>query len=73
MKFVVIFFFFVKDGSLEPEWFIFQKTKYVWDKEKKQFRGVEFPVNKTYGEYFQWKGYQDEELSKAERKYGKNT
>uniref|UniRef100_A0A0N7Z9H8 Endoplasmic reticulum transmembrane helix translocase n=2 Tax=Rhodnius TaxID=13248 RepID=A0A0N7Z9H8_9HEMI len=55
------------------EWFLFQKTKYVWSEEKKQFRGLEFPVNLQYGEYMQWKGYQDEtELNKAETKYGKN-
>ncbi|KAK9509934.1 hypothetical protein O3M35_004821 [Rhynocoris fuscipes] len=55
------------------EWFLFQKTKYVWSEEKKQFRGLEFPVNLQFKEYMQWKGYQDEtELNKAETKYGKN-
>ncbi|CAA9996161.1 unnamed protein product [Nesidiocoris tenuis] len=56
------------------EWFLFQKTKYVWSDEKKTFRGLEFPTNLRYSDYSNWKGYQDEtELSKAETKYGKNT
>ncbi|KAL1123867.1 hypothetical protein AAG570_001637 [Ranatra chinensis] len=62
-----------KDSSLGSEWFMFQKTKYVWDKDKKRFHGIEFPVNQLYGEYMQWKGYHDEDLSKAEEIFGKNT
>ncbi|XP_014248096.1 manganese-transporting ATPase 13A1 [Cimex lectularius] len=55
------------------EWFIFQKTKYIWSADKKEFHGLEFPINLQYGDYMQWKGYQDEiELLKAETKYGKN-
>ncbi|KAF6215420.1 hypothetical protein GE061_010172 [Apolygus lucorum] len=56
------------------EWFLFQKTKYVWSDEKKRFRGIEFPTNLRYSDYLNWKGYQDEtELSRAETKYGRNT
>uniref|UniRef100_A0A1B6DGW9 Endoplasmic reticulum transmembrane helix translocase n=2 Tax=Clastoptera arizonana TaxID=38151 RepID=A0A1B6DGW9_9HEMI len=54
-------------------WFIFQKTKYVWDENKKQFRGLEFPVNLSFKEYMDWKGYQeDADLTNAELKYDKN-
>ncbi|CAH1786419.1 unnamed protein product [Owenia fusiformis] len=55
-------------------WFIFQKTKYVYDsEEKKQFRPIQFPVNNSMREYMDWKGYQEEvELKIAEQKYGKN-
>ncbi|XP_015591738.1 manganese-transporting ATPase 13A1 [Cephus cinctus] len=57
----------------EP-WFIFQKTKYVWDSEKKQFQGLQFPVHLTHHHYCEWKGYLSEnEVSAAEEKYGKNT
>nr|CAD7432838.1 unnamed protein product [Timema monikensis] len=54
-------------------WFVFQKTKYVWDDNKKQFRGLEFPVNLPFGEYMEWKGYQeDQEVTNADMKYGRN-
>lgn len=54
-------------------WFIFQKTKYVWDDDKKRFRGVEFPIDHSYGMYMEWKGYQDDnEIQAAELEYGKN-
>ena len=54
-------------------WFMFQKTKYIWDEDKKIFRGLEFPVHKTYSEYMSWKGYQeDHDITKAEQFYGQN-
>lgn len=54
-------------------WFVFQKTKYTWDENKKQFKGLEFPVHKTYREYIESKGHEDEnEISLAEKTYGKN-
>ncbi|KAL0274452.1 UNVERIFIED_CONTAM: hypothetical protein PYX00_006871 [Menopon gallinae] len=54
-------------------WFIFQKTKYIWDDNKKTFRGIEFPVNYSFKKYMEWKGYQDDnELQAAEMEYGKN-
>lgn len=56
----------------EP-WFIFQKTKYVWDSDKKQFSSVQFPVDHTVGYYNNWKGYADDaEIKEAEEIYGKN-
>ncbi|EAT46757.1 AAEL002061-PA [Aedes aegypti] len=59
------------DGSIY--WFLFQKTKYVWDANKKQFRSVEFPIHKTYEEYFESKGHQeDSDVQLAERTYGNN-
>lgn len=52
---------------------MFQKTKYVWNGDKKTFRGLEFPVYKTYGEYMSHKGYlEDEDVQQAEQLYGKN-
>uniref|UniRef100_A0A1L8DE88 Endoplasmic reticulum transmembrane helix translocase n=2 Tax=Nyssomyia neivai TaxID=330878 RepID=A0A1L8DE88_9DIPT len=54
-------------------WFMFQKIKYVWDAEKAQFRGIDFPIHKTYREYIEAKGHEDEaEVSLAEKTYGKN-
>ncbi|PSN36028.1 Manganese-transporting ATPase 13A1 [Blattella germanica] len=54
-------------------WFIFQKTKYVWDENKKQFCGLQFPVDLPFGEYMEWKGYQeDNEVTNADIKYGRN-
>lgn len=54
-------------------WFMFQKTKYVWDSDKKRFRSVEFPVDCSFGKYMEWKGFQDEnEVEAAEMEYGKN-
>uniref|UniRef100_A0A1B6ILU3 Endoplasmic reticulum transmembrane helix translocase n=4 Tax=Homalodisca liturata TaxID=320908 RepID=A0A1B6ILU3_9HEMI len=54
-------------------WFIFQKTKYVWDENKKQFRGLQFPIDLSFREYTDWKGYQEDvDITNAEMKYGKN-
>ncbi|EFN88845.1 manganese-transporting ATPase 13A1 [Harpegnathos saltator] len=56
----------------EP-WFIFQKTKYLWDSSKKSFIGLQFPTNHSVKYYCDWKGYLDEEeIAMAEEKYGKN-
>lgn len=54
-------------------WFMFQKLKYVWDPEKSQFRGIDFPVHETYTQYVKWKGHQSEnDILVAEKTYGKN-
>lgn len=54
-------------------WFIFQKIKYVWDADKKTFRGIDFPIHKTYAEYVRSKGHQHEdEIDQATKKYGNN-
>lgn len=54
-------------------WFIFQKTKYVWNEEAEQFEGLQFPINNIFRDYMEWKGYQeDSDIAEAEVKYGKN-
>ena len=37
-------------------WCIFQKLKYVWDEEKKAFRGLEFPTGRPYQHYLESTG-----------------
>lgn len=63
-----------KPGNLEPDiWFLFQKSKYVYDWDKKTFHTISFPTNKTFGEYVDSKGFiDDEHVSVAEKDYGKN-
>ncbi|CAH2233997.1 jg9900 [Pararge aegeria aegeria] len=62
-----------KDSSTPDVWFIFQKSKYIYNWDKKQFHTVEFPDNKTYEEYMESKGYADDEsIEVAEKEYGKN-
>ncbi|KOC60801.1 putative cation-transporting ATPase 13A1 [Habropoda laboriosa] len=56
----------------EP-WFIFQKTKYHWNPDKKSFEGLQFPINHSVKHYCEWNGYLDEkDITAAEDKYGKN-
>jgi cation-transporting ATPase 13A1 len=45
-----------KNGSGLVIWCIFQKLKYVWDENKKAFRGLEFPTNKPYKHYLEHTG-----------------
>ncbi|KAG1714791.1 Manganese-transporting ATPase 13A1 [Nymphon striatum] len=61
-------------GSKETVWFIFQKIKYVYDdEEKKCFRTINFPIDKSMSFYQQWKGYQEEsDLNDAVKSYGYN-
>ncbi|XP_059616454.1 endoplasmic reticulum transmembrane helix translocase isoform X2 [Phlebotomus argentipes] len=50
-----------------------KKIKYIWDAEKAQFRGIDFPVHMTYKEYIEAKGHEDEaDVNLAEKTYGKN-
>lgn len=64
---------FQDDDKNDCLWFIFQKTKYVWNNERKCFQGLVFPVNDSYSTYMDWKGYQEEtDIQKAESFYGKN-
>lgn len=64
----------IDDNSPVISWFVFQKIKYVWDADKKTFRGIDFPINNTYGEYMQSKGLQsDRDVERAILKYGNNT
>ncbi|RWS12635.1 manganese-transporting ATPase 13A1-like protein, partial [Dinothrombium tinctorium] len=54
-------------------WFMFQKTKYIYNEKLDKFEVLKFPVNLTIGEYLDWKGYTEEnDLIVAERTYGKN-
>ncbi|GBL77976.1 Manganese-transporting ATPase 13A1 [Araneus ventricosus] len=62
-----------KDENGHHTWFKFQKTKYVYDFEKKSFQGLSFSDNLSFKHYQEWKGFADEtELKAAENKYGKN-
>lgn len=63
-----------KKGNTNPDlWFIFQKSKYIYDWDKKTFHTVEFPINKSYEEYMESKGYLDDEsVEIAEKEFGKN-
>lgn len=61
-----------KTGDIDI-WFKFQKTKYVYDYDKKSFGGLQFPENQPFKFYQEWKGFADEsELLVSENKYGKN-
>lgn len=52
---------------------MFQKSKYVYDWDKKSFNTVDFPINKPYEEYIEYKGYADDEaIEIAEKEFGKN-
>lgn len=52
---------------------MFQKTKYIWNQDKKLFERLKFPVNKSLGDYLNWRGYAEEnEVCSAEQLYDKN-
>lgn len=54
-------------------WFIFQKSKYIYNWEKSTFQTVEFPIDRPYEFYMESKGYADEEeIELVEKEYGKN-
>lgn len=54
-------------------WFLFQKTKYVFDNETKKFVTTNFPCDKKISHYKAWKGYSDlNELQLIEKKFGRN-
>ncbi|XP_063612958.1 endoplasmic reticulum transmembrane helix translocase-like [Penaeus indicus] len=63
-----------KEATEKSIWFIFQKTKYIWDsEERKQFVGLKFPIDHQLRTYTEWRGYQeDTDLAAAEGRYGKN-
>jgi cation-transporting ATPase 13A1 len=53
--------------------FMFQKLKYVWNDERKVFRGIEFPLDHSFGYYLNWRGHEtEEEVAEAEKKLGNN-
>lgn len=52
---------------------MFQKTKYIYDDNKHLFRGLEFPIYKSFLEYSQCKGFEEEnDVRDAEALYGRN-
>ena len=54
-------------------WVIFQKLKYVWVEDVKQFQGLEFPIDRKLGFYLHSTGYQDEAaLESTRRTFGNN-
>lgn len=54
-------------------WFMFQKTKYVYNLDKKQFDPVLFPISKPFADYHSSLGYENEaQLAAAKQIYGKN-
>lgn len=60
--------------SKEELYFLFQKTKYTWDEDKKTFRGVEFPINLVVKDYIKSRGLEsDDAIIRAEKIYGKNS
>ncbi|EFX70258.1 hypothetical protein DAPPUDRAFT_217456 [Daphnia pulex] len=61
------------EGKVVKIWFMFQKTRYIWDIEEKFFKGIVFPIGHSYQDYLDWKGYQsDSDIKEAESNYGKN-
>ena len=55
-------------------WCHFQKLKYVWDRDKKTFRGLDFPTDQSFNYYLEWKGHEEEtNLAEQEQHYGNNT
>ena len=54
--------------------FTFQKMRYTYDcEEKKRFEAIQYPIDWTFKQYCEWKGYQeDDDLKAAETKYGVN-
>ncbi|CAD6998459.1 manganese-transporting ATPase 13A1 [Ceratitis capitata] len=57
----------------EQLYFVFQKTKYVWDIEKNTFRSIAFPVNQSLQYYSCSRGHETETSVKlAEQTYGLN-
>ncbi|VVC97262.1 unnamed protein product [Leptidea sinapis] len=61
------------DDSNPDVWFIFQKSKYIYDWDKKIFHTIAFPITKVYDEYLESKGYTDDEsILMAEKDFGKN-
>lgn len=54
-------------------WFMFQKTKYIFNDEIGQFKAIEYPTDLSIKTYQDWRGYESEkDLTNAEQFYGKN-
>ncbi|KAH8391365.1 manganese-transporting ATPase 13A1 [Drosophila serrata] len=62
----------LEDGSTQY-FLVFQKTKYVWNEDRKTFRAVEFPVNGLLSRYSASRGLETEEaIKRATNTYGNN-
>ncbi|EDW29119.1 GL18589 [Drosophila persimilis] len=62
----------LEDGSTQY-FLVFQKTKYVWNDDRKTFRAVEFPVDGLLRNYAASRGLESEEaVKKATSTYGNN-
>lgn len=62
----------LEDGR-QMYYFLFQKTKYIWDEEKATFRGIEFPVNEILQHYAISRGLETEAaINLAIKTYGSN-
>lgn len=67
-----LFVFQDEDGG-EILSFEFQKICYVFDRERKHFLPVAFPIDQPLGYFQAWRGYQEEpDLRAAEKRYGTN-
>lgn len=54
-------------------WFMFQKTKYVFDDKSEKFVAIELPCDQKLSYYKEWKGYMEqEEVQLIDRQYGRN-
>lgn len=54
-------------------WFMYQKTKYLYDEKTGSFSPVEFQCDQKISFYRDWKGYSDpEEVQLIDRQYGHN-
>ncbi|KAL4219329.1 hypothetical protein ACF0H5_021909 [Mactra antiquata] len=63
----------IKEKDEEELWFNFQKTKYMYENDKKTFVTLSFPVSETIETYMESKGHQEEEdIKHAENVFGKN-
>ncbi|XP_017059292.1 endoplasmic reticulum transmembrane helix translocase [Drosophila ficusphila] len=62
----------LEDGSTQY-FLVFQKTKYVWNEDRKTFQAVEFPVNGLLSSYSSSRGLESEEaIKRATFTYGNN-
>lgn len=70
----VIFLCVLQQEEEEGLWFLFQKTKYLYDREeKKTFVPLTFPTHHSVQFYMDWKGYQDDsDVAAAVKKFGTN-
>jgi hypothetical protein len=52
---------------------MFQKTKYIYDDNRKEFHPAVFPISLPFNDYLTSHGYEDEaQLAAAKQLYGKN-